>query len=259
MRTHGGGGLLCGIVDAANFVVVSPETRTGLIALSNELLSFPYHARYEVLEFAVFTLASRAQGLAPLHAGCVASNGRGVLMIGDTGAGKSTLALHCMLDGLDFLAEDAVFVSPRSLLATGTANFLHLRRDCLRFVDNASVAADVEKSPVIRRRSGVEKFEVDLRHKRYRVARTPVRIAKVVFISKKKAPGRDVLVPLGEQELLARLNASQPYAGALPGWPTLIRSLSSVTAFELRRPRHPRDGASALRALIELTANRRKS
>ena len=250
-RTQGGAGFLCGVVDAANFAVVSPAARRGLIALSRELLRFPYHARYELVEFAVFILASRAQGLAPLHAGCVGANGSGVLLIGDSGAGKSTLALQCMLDGLDFLAEDAVFVAPKTLLATGIANYLHLRRDSLRFIRERSVAAHIRKSPVIRRRSGVEKYEIDLRRNGYRIARAPLSVASVVFLSTESATRNRLLKPLSERKLLARLAASQPYAAHLPSWRLFAQSLSRVSGFELRRPRHPRDGASALRGLIE--------
>jgi hypothetical protein len=251
LRTQGGAGFLCGVVDGANFAVVSPAARRGLIALSRELLRFPYHARYELLEFSVFTLASRAQGLAPLHAGCVGSKGRGALLIGDSGAGKSTLALHCMLDGLDFLAEDAVFVAPKTLLATGIANYLHLRGDSLHFVSEASVAAQIRKSPVIRRRSGIEKYEMDLRRTSYPIARTPVTIANVVFLSKKPATGDRVLKPLVRRKLVARLAASQPYAAHLPSWRAFAKSLSRVTGFELGRPRHPGEGASALRRLLD--------
>jgi hypothetical protein len=58
------------------------------------MLRFPYHARYELIEFAVFTLAARAQGLVPLHAACVGEEGRGLLLMGESGAGKSTASLH---------------------------------------------------------------------------------------------------------------------------------------------------------------------
>jgi len=69
------------------------------------------------------------------------------------------------MHGLDFLAEDSVLVRPDGLLATGVANFLHVRPDSLRFLEDAGNLADIRRSCVIRRRSGVEKFEIDLRHR----------------------------------------------------------------------------------------------
>jgi hypothetical protein len=47
-----------------------------------------------------------------LHAGCLARSGRGVLLAGPSGSGKSTLALALALAGLDYLADDLVFLAP---------------------------------------------------------------------------------------------------------------------------------------------------
>ncbi|TLY57473.1 MAG: serine kinase [Gammaproteobacteria bacterium] len=148
-----GAGLLCGTTSSSDFAVLSPEHRAALVVVSRDMLRFPYHTRYELIEFAVFTLAARAQALMPLHAACVGHASRGLLLIGESGAGKSTASLHCLLRGLDFLAEDSVFVTPDTLLATGVANFLHVRRDALHFVP-AAAASVIRRSPVIRRRSG---------------------------------------------------------------------------------------------------------
>src|SRR6202042_2166135 len=141
-----------------------------------DMLENPYHLRYELLEFAVFVLAARALGLVPLHAACVGRHGRGILLLGASGSGKSTLALHSLLQGLDFLAEDAVFVQPESLLATGVANYLHVQADALRFVDDEATRSWISQAPVIRRRSGVEKFEVDLREERGQLAAAPLEL-----------------------------------------------------------------------------------
>ena len=70
----------------------------------------------------------------PLHAACVGQGGRGVLLIGESGAGKSTASLHCLLRGLDFVSEDSIFATPDTMLATGVANFLHVRCDSLHSV-----------------------------------------------------------------------------------------------------------------------------
>src|SRR5258708_6306038 len=98
------------------------------------MLRFPYHIRYELIEFAVFMLACRAQRLVPMHAACVGLDGRGILLMGPSGSGKSTVALHCLLAGFDFLSEDSVFVASKSMGATGVANFLHVREDSLRWL-----------------------------------------------------------------------------------------------------------------------------
>jgi hypothetical protein len=238
-------------MDAANYAVLSPAERRGLVVASRQLLRFPYHARYELLEFAVFVLAGRGQGLVPLHAACVGLNGRGLLLIGETGAGKSTVTLQCLLQGLDFLTEDATFVLADGMLATGASNFLHLREDSLRFLDDSSIASLVRRSPVIRRRSGVEKFEVDLRRTGCRLAPSPLEIAGVVFVSKRNAARRVLIAPLDRAEMSARLDRSQRYGAIQPGWTRFRQQLQRSVAFELRRGAHPREAAEALRCVLE--------
>jgi len=253
----GPGGLLCGIMDAANFAVLSPNERSGLVVVSRDMLRHPYHVRYELIEFVVFTLASRAQGLVSLHAACVGRSGRGLLLMGSSGTGKSTLALHCLMQGLDFLAEDAVFVRPDQMMATGVSNFLHVRRDSLRFLDDASMVSRIRKSPIIHRRSGVQKFEVDLRHPGCRLALAPLGIDGIVFLSTRSAGFGTTVVPLRNRELITRLEAAQPYAAQLPTWQAFRKRLSGLRGFELRRGRHPAEAAVAMRHILDSAQDER--
>jgi hypothetical protein len=123
----GGLGLLGATTGATNTVIVSPQQRAALVVVTPAMLKNPYLLRYEIIEFAVLTLATRVQSLVPLHAACFGQGDRGVLLMGDSGAGKSTLALQALLRDWDFVSEDAVFVAPETMHATGAANFLHIR------------------------------------------------------------------------------------------------------------------------------------
>jgi hypothetical protein len=248
-----GAGVLAATTSASDFVALSPAQGTGLIVVSKDMLRCAYHVRYELLEFAVFTLATRVQELAGLHAACVGRGGRGLLVMGASGAGKSTAALHCLLHGLEFLSEDSVFVAPDSLLATGVANFLHVRRDALRFVPKTS-AALIRRSPVIKRRSGAEKFEVDLRRPEFRLARAPLEIVATVFLTAAESSGiRPLVSSLRRSDLLARLQEAQPYAARQAGWARFSRSIAEVPAFEVRRGDHPTDTVGALENILAAT------
>ena len=143
-----GGGILGSATDSSTFVVLSPERREALVSVSRSMLHFPV-SRFgsELIEFAVFTLASRAQRLVPLHAACVGLNGHGILLMGLTGAGKTTVALHCLLNGFDFLSEDSVFVAPKSMTATGIANFIHVRAESLRWLEGSPLSLLIQRSP----------------------------------------------------------------------------------------------------------------
>ena len=251
VAARAGAGLVCGVMGQSAFVSIDPQRRRALIAIPRALLRFPYHVRYELLEFAVYVLAARALRLAPLHAACVGRRGAGALLIGASGAGKSTLALHCLLSGLEFLAEDSVLVEPRSLRATGVANFLHVRPDSLRFVPATGATARLRRAPRIRRRSGVEKLEVDLREGGHRLARRALRLCALVFVSPRRGGRQGLLTPLRRAELQARLSVSQRYAAGQPGWSSFAARVRRLPAYELRRARHPRVAAELLRRLLE--------
>ena len=245
-----GAGLLGGVTPSGNSVMLSPTEGAALIVVSPRMLRFPYHTRYELLEFAVFTLAVRVQKLASLHGACVGIAGRGALLMGESGAGKSTVSLQCLLEGFEFLSEDSVFVEPGSMRAVGVPNFLHVRADSLRWVADRRSMAAIRKSPVIRRRSGVRKFEVDLRRGGYCLAPAPLQIGAIVFLSARSAGKGPMLRALTREQLVRRVVAEQGYAANGPSWPEFERSLARVDGYELRRGAHPSESTQALRGLI---------
>ena len=247
-RLSAGAGLLCAVMDADNFAVVEPGERRALVVVAPWALRFPYYLRYELIEFAVQTLASRSGELVPLHAACLARRGRAVLLVGDSGTGKSTLCLHGLIGGLEMVSEDSVFVAARGRKATGLASFLHLRDDSLAAVDRGTAAA-LRRAPTIRRRSGVSKYEIDLR-RQFTLARRPPRVSAVVFLSRRRRRGA-LLVAVSASAMLRRLRALQPYAVAATSWPAFERSLRGVGAFELGRGEHPAASVAALRTLLE--------
>jgi len=244
-------GLLCATIDAGNFAVVDIKQSRALVCLTPAMLRFPYHARYELIELAAVTLASRAQELVPLHAACIGSRGRGVLLMGASGAGKSTLTLHALVSGMQLLSEDSAFVDVDSLRVTGLPNYLHIQPSALGFLTNASLLAQILQSPMISRRSGARKYEVDLRGIRAKLAATPLKLGATVFLSRRRATPHNALEPLSRKLLLKRLRDEQPYAAALSNWRQFERRVVALPAFELRRTAHP---DIAVRRLQELLA-----
>jgi len=252
-KLHSGAGFLCGMVDADNFLIVAPQQGTALISVSRSMFDHPYHLRYEMIEFAVYLLAARAQGWIPLHAACVGRVGKGVLIIGASGAGKSTVALHCMQQGMEFLAEDSVLISPDALRAFGVANFLHLRVGADYFLPK--IPAWIRTSPVIRRRSGVKKFEIDLRATEYRLAARPLQIKSVVFLSPAQIPKRvrasgGLLQPLTATALRKRLGDTQAYATSQSGWSNFVARISRLNSYVLHRAQHPAEQVAAIESLL---------
>jgi len=250
LQMMSGGGLLAGAAQSSSFVVVSPHERAALVVVTPRMLRFPYHTRYELIEFAVFTLAARVQGLVALHGACVGRAGRGVLLLGPSGAGKSTVTLQCLIEGLAILSEDSVFVTPDTLLATGVGNFLHVRADSLRWIARGGTVAKIRRSPVIRRRTGVQKYEIDLRAGDYPLTARPLKISAIVFLSARRAAGRPLLKRLLSAEALPMLVREQAYAANQPPWASFTRSVKRLPFFELRRGQHPCESVAALRELM---------
>jgi hypothetical protein len=239
-------------IDASNRVVIDPGRRHARVVATRDMLRHAYHLRTELIEFAVFILAARGIGLAPLHAACIGRQGRAVLLLGDSGAGKSMLCLHALLQELELLAEDAVFVRPSDLLATGVPNYLHLRFDAPHLLQDDAHRRWITQAPVIRRRSGVEKFEVDLRQGPGRLAAKPLALTGAVFVSDRVAdrPGA-LLNPLHTHQASAMLQAGQPHASGQPGWRRFKREIMHKGVHLLQRGRHPRDSVDALRSLLD--------
>lgn len=251
MRMHSGAGVLLGILDANNLVTISVEQRRALLCVNRAMLGFPYHLRYELMEFALYTLAPRMQRLLPLHAACVGLRGRGLLLSGDSGSGKSTAGLMCAADGFELLSEDAVFVEPTSLRATGCANFLHVRAETVKFVDDARLRERIRRAPVIVRRGGARKFELDVRTSGLAAAARPLRLAALIVLSAQRARDGQLLSPLRRAEALAELTRAQPYAASDPQWNTFCDRMLALPAYRLLRGAHPAAAALALRSLLD--------
>lgn len=241
-------GMLTGIIDADNHMVVAAQACAAAVVMSDTLLAHPYYARYELLEFALLSLLTRVRKLVPLHAACVGRAGKGLLLLGDSGAGKSTLCFQAAtVGGLRLLAEDSVFIEPRTLMAGALPAFVHLRRDAPGLFDPAHARA-VRAAPQIRRRSGELKFEVDLRRLAGARLAGPLRIAAVVRLTARSR--RPALRAIAARSNAALLVREQPYAATQPGWDAFLARVARLPAFELARGAHPRDAVAALETLL---------
>jgi hypothetical protein len=250
MQPLAGGGLLAGAAAGSSFAVISSAARSALVVISPQLLRCPHQVRYELVEFAAYCLAARTQCLLPLHAACVGDGTGAALLIGASGAGKSTLMLHSLSSELQFLAEDSVLVRPDDLLATGLASYVHVRPESLRFVADAALVRRIRAASIIRRRSGVRKYELDLRDGDFTLAARPLPLRALLFLSADRAQHATLLERLPRASAVERLRTEQPYAASQPGWQRFLRRATRLPAFELRRGAHPRESVAAVREVL---------
>jgi hypothetical protein len=115
---------------------------------------------------------------------------------------------------------------------------------------SGALRRSIERSPVIQRRSGVRKLEVDLRNLRAKIPRKPLRLVATVFLSRRTA-GAQALEALDADVCVARLRREQRYAvHSFPGWAAFERRVAALPSYELRRTEHPDIAIRQLRQLL---------
>ncbi len=79
------------------------------VCLTRDVARNQSYVRYHFLEPAGYSMID-ARHLSPLHASCAAFNGRAVLLCGESGAGKTSLAYACARRGWTYLSDDATHI-----------------------------------------------------------------------------------------------------------------------------------------------------
>jgi hypothetical protein len=98
--------LLSNIADAQNFSVCDMRRGLAFVWLTQAAVENRGYLRYHFLEAAAWSLLTPLY-LTPIHGACVRLGERGVLLCGDSGAGKSSLAYACARRGWTFLSDDS--------------------------------------------------------------------------------------------------------------------------------------------------------
>jgi hypothetical protein len=89
-----------------------------------------------------YHLADRSQGGLLLHAACVAYQDKGVLLVGGTGVGKSSLTTHLLLEGWDYLTDELSFLLVGGLTCQGFARPIQLKKSSVKLFSEALLSAE---------------------------------------------------------------------------------------------------------------------
>ncbi len=92
-----------------NFAVCDLAGSFTFACLTRDVARNQPYVRYHFLEPAGYLMID-ARHLTPLHASCAALHGRAVLLCGDSGAGKTSLAYACARKGWTYLSDDATHI-----------------------------------------------------------------------------------------------------------------------------------------------------
>jgi hypothetical protein len=92
-----------------NFAICDLRASFAFAGLTRDVAANAEYARYHFLEPLAYLMIDAAH-MAPMHASCVAWKGNAIVLCGDSGAGKTSLAYACARRGWTYLSDDATHV-----------------------------------------------------------------------------------------------------------------------------------------------------
>jgi hypothetical protein len=237
---------LISIVHAAdNFAVIDLFRGSSFSWLTPAVVTDRGYFLYHFLEPVVYLLLG-ALHLAPIHAACVALDQSGVLILGDSGAGKTSLAYACARRGWTYVGDDGIF-----LVRPGTERKILGRHREIRFRSSATLLfPELAHYPAVQRPN--EKLDLELKTADlgFPCTSAEMRVDYLVFLN------RAFSGPAGLQSA-ERCRAEAWLEQVLHVHEKGIREaqrkslgqLLNLPIFELRY-RDPNDGEEVLRSLI---------
>jgi len=148
LERRGQRNLVIRVADTANFTISDQQAGFSYGWLSPALIENRGWFRYEFLEAMAWDLLHSFY-LTPIHAACVRMAECGVLLCGDSGAGKSSLAYACAREEWKFLSDDACCLVRKLNTRTVVGNPYQIR-----FRDSAVELFPELKNREITRRAG---------------------------------------------------------------------------------------------------------
>jgi hypothetical protein len=118
--------LIVTVSDAHNFSVGNLEEGWTRVVVARSTENHRNYLGYFFLGAAPLCHIASAHAT-PIHAGCVAFKGRGILLCGDSGAGKSSLSYACARAGWTYITDDASYLLHEADGRTVTGNCHQVR------------------------------------------------------------------------------------------------------------------------------------
>jgi hypothetical protein len=121
------------VSDDRNFAAGDCRTLSATFNLTAATAADHARLRWFFLEALAYMLLTQRY-VVSLHAGCVARDGRGILIGGKSASGKSTLSFACARAGFTFVADDCTWLPLdfESLVAIGKPHMMRFRADAAR-------------------------------------------------------------------------------------------------------------------------------
>jgi len=224
------GHLLVFVLGRDDFAVCDLDRSFCFACLTPAVARDQLYASFHFLDAVAYSCLAHRY-VTPIHAACVASRGRGILLAGDSGAGKSSLAWACARAGLTFVGDDSAW-----LLRDGDEPSLIGKPQRMRFrPEIVEILPELKGVPRLETVLGKRSFEI-------RTAEVPgietaprCRPWKLVLLSR-RPDGPAELVRVQAEEARQRLTRGLPLwePGVWAEHQASIKRLLDCEAFELR-------------------------
>jgi len=217
------------IADSRNFINCDLKNGYAFGWVTRSVVENALYTRFHFLEAAAFSMLSTLRATA-LHAACVAPYNRGMLLCGDSGAGKSSLAFAGARAGWTYVSDDSSYLPLHCTDRTVIGNSHQIRfRD-----SGVQLFPELEGRSITPRATGKPSIEVSTLEFPELVTRDSAQIEYVVFLNRRNAatPG---LHPF-PCETAFRWFRESPLldATATAVQETALRNLLEVPIYELR-------------------------
>lgn len=141
------------VADGENQALLDLRTGANFVWLNKAALNHRSYFRYNFLEKVVYLLLG-ASVVTDIHAACVSRNGKGILLCGDSGAGKTTLAYACARAGWTYTSDDTCYLinvseSPRVIGHSHRVRFRPEAKALFSELRNRDITPRMEGKPSI--------------------------------------------------------------------------------------------------------------
>jgi hypothetical protein len=234
------------VADRDNFATADLRTGTGFACFTDNISND--YLRYQFLEPLAYVLIA-ARYLTFIHSSCVALRGRGMVLCGDSGAGKTCLAFACARKGWTFISGDA------TAIVRGRDDYRLVGRPFeIRFRETARrLFPELEQYPRVIRPNGKDDIEIDPRDLRLKCALEGT-ASQIVFLERSHSPIPAVVETFPSNEALRHLEQAICF-GDESSRSEQLRSLVALLALPTHRLRYY-DLDSAERVLRSLVSGR---
>jgi hypothetical protein len=223
------GHLLSIVADAQNFAVCDRERTFAFAWINRDAVQYKAYLRYHFLEAIALCLLAACH-VTPLHAACVELSGKGVLLCGNSGAGKSSLAYACARAGWKYVSDDASY-----LVRNGAGRHVVGNSHQVRFRPSAiDLFPELHAFSPTPRATGKPSIEVPTALMPQVATARHSTVDYIIFLNRSESIGAE-LVPFRRELALEWANQSQ--AGIAPNdeiQANSIRELLNAQLFELR-------------------------